>query len=130
MERAAATPRISWTGPQPASEADAYLLAKVLRIVSPNTELMGEERQDQLMYASILTTRNLHAVATLYAFYKAHSPEANVMGTRGRLQLIKASAEESLATWAPKNSATISEAAKELLEYVETPKTRGFRAFD
>jgi len=128
MERAVA-PHISWTGPQPANEADAYLLAKLLRVISPNAEFMGEERQHQLMYASILTTENLHPVATLYAFYKAHMPEASVMGTRGRLKLIKASAEESLTSWAPKNSQAIRTAAEELIEFVETPKNHGFRAF-
>lgn len=129
MERSRIVPHISWSGPQPQFEVDAYLLAMLVRLYSAGLELEDESKRDAMAHPSVLTTENLHMVAVMYAYYKASMEEAGVKNVEDMLKLIKASQEGGVEPWLPQNDAAVRKAEAELLEYVETPGNPGFTCF-
>lgn len=129
MERSAIVPHISWHGPQPDKETDAYLLAMLLRIHAAGLDTDDNVERDSMLHPSILTTANMGIIAIMYAYYKGRMIEAGVKNTEDMLKLIKASEEDCVEKWAPDNADAIHEAESELLEYVETKGHPGFSAF-
>lgn len=105
---------------------DAYLLAMVLRLYSAD---LGTPDRDPLAEPSVLTTKNLHIVALMYAYYQDRMADAGVRGTEAMLKLIKSLADDSVGAWIRGNQDAIRDAERELLEYLETPQQKGFTAF-
>lgn len=128
MERSVIVPHVSWSGPQPAKETDAYLLAMLLRIYASGLD-EDESKRNAMQHPSVLTTDNLYVIAIMYAFYKDKMEEAGVRNTEGMLKLIKATAEDNVTAWLPHNADAVRAAEAELIEYVDTPNHRGFSAF-
>lgn len=128
MERSAIVPHISWTGPQPEKETDAYLLAMLLRIYAGLDDDEDKSR-NEMQHPSVLTTENLHSIAIMYAFYRERMEEQGVRNTESMLRLIKAMEDERVADWLPSGKQAITAAENELIEYVETPGHKGFTAF-
>jgi hypothetical protein len=126
MERSMIKPHISWSGPQPDRETDAYLLAMLLRIYSSGFD---SDDRDTMMAPSILTTDNLHLVSIMYAFYKDHMEDKGVRNTEAMLKLIKSLELEAVEAWLPDNAAAVSKAEAELIEFVETKENKGFSSW-
>ena len=129
MERSAIVPHMSWSGPQPDKETDAYLLAMLLRIYSSGLDFESEEERDAMLHPSVLTTENLSVIALMYAFYKERMEDAGARNTEDMLRLIKTVDEESITEWIPDHKDDISKAEAELLEFVESKSTPGFKCF-
>jgi hypothetical protein len=129
MERSQITPHLSWSGPQPDREIDAYLLAMLLRVHAAGLDLPDDEKRDPLLHPSVLTTNNLHLIAVMYAFYKEKMDEAGARNTEAMLKLIKDSEDETVAAWLPGAEGFIRKAEEELIDYVETPGNPGFTSF-
>jgi hypothetical protein len=128
MERSAIIPHISWSGPQPERETDAYLLAMLLRI--HETELdEAEPKRDLFAHPSVLTTENMQAIAIMYAFYKERMEETGARNAENMLRLIKEMENDCVTKWLPGSMEAIRRAEAELIEYVETPAHKGFTAF-
>lgn len=129
MKRSAIVPHISWHGPQPEKETDAYLLAMLLRICSAGFDSEEDDGRDTMLHPSILTTKNLGTIAMMYAFYKHRMEEIGVRSTEDMLKMVKETDEGMVEEWLPANRVAMREAEAELLEYVETPGNPGFSAF-
>lgn len=129
MNRTRIVPHMSWSGPCPGREEDAYLLAMLVRIHGSGLDFEDEARRDTLMHPSVLTTKNLPVIASMYAFYKRRMEEADVRDTEAMLKLVKATEADAATSWIPDNAEAIREAEAELIEYVETSACSGFRCF-
>ena len=129
MERSAIVPHISWRGPQPERETEAYLLAMLLRIHASGLDEDDGLEHDALMQPSILTVKNMGLIAVMYAYYKQKMDDLHIVNVEAMLKLIKESDEDCVDKWEAGNTALIRKAEAELLEYVETKETRGFSAF-
>lgn len=129
MERSPIVPHISWSGPAPEREADAYLLAMILRIYASGLDFEDESKQDNLIHPSVLTTANLHMISTMYAFYKQSMDDAGVKTTEDMLKLVKGSDEDKVVSWIADNEEAIHKAEAELLEFVDTRTQKGLSAF-
>ena len=129
MERSSIVPHISWRGPQPERETDAYLLAMLLRIYSSGLDFEDESKRDKMLHPSILTTENMQTIAMMYAYYKEAMDSADIKTTEDMLKMVKATNEEDVVEWIPQNEDAIRKSEAELLEFVETKETRGFSAF-
>ena len=129
MDRSAITPHISWSGPQPERDVDAYLLAMLLRIYSSGLTYETEEKRDKMAAPSVLTTDNMPVVAIMYAFYKSLMEERGVNSVDGMLRLVKEVDDEAAVNWYPGHEEEIQKAERELIDYVDTPGNAGFRCF-
>jgi len=129
MERSPIIPHLSWSGPQPDREVDAYLLAMLVRVYSSGLENEDESDRDIMLCPSVLTTANLHMVAVMYAYYKERMEENGARNTEAMLKLVRDSDEDDVPNWLLGAEAAVSRAEKELLEFVETVAHPGFTAF-
>lgn len=126
MQQSQFKPHISWSGPQPAGEADAYLLAMLLRVHSAGQD---DNARDPLQAPSVLTMGNLHAVAIVYAFYKEMLDGAGIDNTTDMLKLIKAAKIVSVSGWLESGKKAVKRAELELQAYTERPGQNGFTVF-
>lgn len=129
MQRSTIAPHISWSGPQPQKEMDAYLLAMLLRIYASGLEREDEAKRDMLRHPSVLTTNNIHTIAIMYAYYQEKMEEDGIRNTENMLKLIKSCEDECVSKWLPGASMAVTKAEGELIEYVDTPSNKGFSAF-
>ena len=126
MERSAIKPHISWRGPAPDNEINAYLLAMLVRIYSSGGT-SGD--RDNTATPSVLTTGNLRVVSVMYAFYQSRMADAKVRSTEEMLKVIRDCGEDNALHWLVDNEAAVKEAEHELIDYVDTKGTSGFRCF-
>lgn len=129
MERSRIVPHLTWSGPQPDREENAYLLAMLLRIHSAGLDSADGNKRDAHMHPSVLTTENLHVISVMYAFYTEQMAEASITNTEDMLKLVKASHEGCVENWIGDNAQAIHKAEAQLLEYVDTTQCSGFRCF-
>lgn len=131
MERSSIVPHISWNGPAPDREADAYLLAMLLRIYCSGLDFEDENKRDKLLHPSVLTTENMPIIATMYAFYQDKMREENIGSVENMLKLVKGSDEDEAVAWIADNDNkdAIKHAEAALLEFIDTPGSKGFSAF-
>ena len=127
MERSNIVPHVSWSGPAPEREVDSYLLAMLLRIHSSGPDKTAKRALSRA--PSVLTTKNLHDVSVLYAFYKEKMDESGVKSSESLLHAIQENADANVGEWVLHNKQKVTQAETELLEYVETEKNKGFSAF-
>lgn len=129
MERTPIEPHLSWSGLQPGRETDAYLLAMLVRNYGTGLDIEIKGVRDTMAAPSVLTTQNLPFVAMMYAFYQARMDEAGARTAEDMLKLVKSCEEDSAPQWVDENAPALRDAEAELLEYVDTPGTDGFRCF-
>lgn len=129
MERSRIVPHITWSGPHPEREEDAYLLAMLLRIYSTGLDTEDILERNTLMHPSVLTTENLHIISAMYAFYKGKMEAVDIKNTEDLLSLVKACGEEDVTEWIERNDDKIKKAEASLLEFVDTARYQGFRCF-
>lgn len=127
MVRSNIIPHLSWSGPSPMSEVDSYLLAMLLRVYYGGVDKAGKRGLSKA--PSVLTTRNMGDIASLYAFYKEKMFETGANTCEGMLNLIKENADADLETWVIENQSKIVMAGRELIEYVETDRQKGFSSY-
>lgn len=127
MRRIPIRPHISWSGPQPDREVDAYLLAMLLRLETAGP--YANEARDPLRQPSVLTRENLHGIAILYSFYRELMAAQGVSSIEDLAQLIKAAKKASVTRWLKTNRTAVSMAERELSAYAEMPGRKGFTAF-
>lgn len=127
MERSEIVPHLSWSGPQPRREVDAYLLAMLVRVHASGLD--DDAKCDPLQTPSVLTTENLEMVAVMYAFYRQRMEESGARSIEDMLNLVHNTGEDDVEQWSGHNEEAIRRAEAELLEFVDTAKTPGFRCF-
>ena len=129
MNRTEIRPHVAWSGPQPESAVDAYLLAMLVRIHGSGLTFDRAIERDRISSPSLLTTKNLRVVSIMYAFYQSRMADDGVRTTEDLLKMIKACGQDDALHWLKHNEAAVKEAEHELIEFVETKKVRGFSAF-
>lgn len=129
MERSPISPHISWSGPAPALERNAYLLAMLVRIHSYGLDEGTQIDRKEVLAPSVLTLANMPVIAAMYAFYRTLMAERNIREIEDMLKLIRDCGDEEAQKWSEDNAPLIRDAEAELLEYVDTPQTLGFRCF-
>lgn len=120
-------PHLSWSGPQPHSEIEAYALAMVVRMVG--TSQRDRTKRTLTMAPSVLTTSNIKVVAQVYAFYCSNIRDIPIKTNEKLLQFLTGAVNEDVWKWAHDNKALVSKAEAELIEMVETANHGGFRVF-
>lgn len=120
-------PHLSWSGPVPHSDVEAYALAMVVRIA--DTDQKCRIKRTMEVAPSVLTITNLPLVARLYAYYTSHIRDEGIRTNEKLLAFMIASARDDVWAWARDNKKLVMQAEAELLEFVETEGHPGFRTY-
>ncbi len=118
-------PPLSWSGPQPADQAVAYILAILLR----TRTLAGRQEPGHLSPPSVLKDSDIPAMAIAFAFFSEKICTSGVDSAEGVRALIRCSSMISLSVWAQHNRLLVAEAERELSTYSESSKRPGFSCF-
>lgn len=120
-------PHLSWKGPGPERELEAYALAIIVRLIG--TGLKDRTQRTPDMLPSSLTSKNLSRISGLYAFIKDRLELDGVKTYEGMLNLFKESTKINMIDWRKANRDKITKAEQELINYVDTKNHVGFRAY-
>jgi hypothetical protein len=125
MEPKAVLPHLSWSGPQPHDEMESYALAILVRLA----ETGCHGARNPAIPPCSFTIKTLKVVGMIWSYCRKRIREDSIRDYRSVLLMIKETEKMDMKAWCEAHEPEAKQAVADLLEYVETEKTEGFRVY-
>jgi len=117
-------PHLSWRGPQPLDEKEAYALAVIVRLV--DTKFTVRKKRTPFMKPSPLTEKNIDVVTTLYGFARHELKEKNASCMADVMTIMAESNKDDMNEWLKNNKRELLNVKASMKDMINTETHNGF----
>jgi hypothetical protein len=118
------TPHLSWRGPQPDNQVEAYALAMIVRVFDCSGVTV--DRRSPGQKPSALTRTNFNTVSSVYAFCRNMIRESAPVTQREMLKMVREQDSDEVWEWVADNPDKVNEARVDLFDMIDAPGNPGF----
>jgi len=120
-------PHLSWSGPGPKSQIEAYALAILVRILGTGLKDRNERTPD--IPPTPLTSGMVRGLSIFYGYCLSEIRDNEIKTNENMLTMIKDSASMDLIKWSHEHENLVQRTGIELIDFVQTNSQPGFTVY-